>query len=250
MTKTPAAARGSREPALLDSSCDPAIRITKSLLGYGIIAGPVYVAAWLAQAMTRPGFDPTRDAASLLANGTLGWVQSASFLLTGAMTVAAAIGMMRALGSDRSGKPAAWLIGLYGLGVVAAGIFRADPMNGFPPGTPPGPPQHASWHGDLHYLIGGIGFLALILAAFLLARRFRRAGQRSWAMASTATGALFLAANASGITLSAHHQAAYNLTLTAGIVAAWAWLSALSLHLYANQAKPERDEATPSGQQS
>jgi len=94
--------------------------------------------------------------------------------------------------------------------------------------------------GDLHYAAGGIGFLALIVAVFLLARHFRQAGQRAWAMASTATGALFLAANVSGITLGARHQVACNLTLTVGIVVAWAWLSALSAHLHATQAKAHR----------
>ena len=34
---------------------DPAARIIKSLLGYGIIAGPRYVAAWLAQARSVGG---------------------------------------------------------------------------------------------------------------------------------------------------------------------------------------------------
>lgn len=38
-------------------ACDPATRITKSLLGYGVIAGPVYVLVSLAQALTRDGFD-------------------------------------------------------------------------------------------------------------------------------------------------------------------------------------------------
>jgi hypothetical protein len=88
------------------------------------------------------------------------------------------------------------------------------------------------------------------VAAFLLARRFRRGGQRAWAMASTATGALFLAADLGRATLGAHHQVACNLTLTAGIVVAWAWLSALSAYLYAKQAKAARDEAARAGQLS
>jgi hypothetical protein len=121
-------------------------------------------------------------------------------------------------------------------------------MNGFPPGTPPGPARHVTWHGDLHYMVGGIGFLALIAAAFLLAARFRRAGQQGWAAASAATGALFLAANLGGAVLGSPHQTAYNLILTAGIVAAWAWLSALSAHLYAAQAKPAHDAAALAGQ--
>jgi hypothetical membrane protein len=78
--------------------CPPlADRITKSLLGYGVIAGPVYVASVAVQAATRDGFDPTRHAASQLANGELGWIQIATFLVAGAMTIAAAVGLRRAL---------------------------------------------------------------------------------------------------------------------------------------------------------
>ena len=73
-------------------------RITKSLLGYGVIAGPIYVVVVAAQAATRDGFDPRRHAASQLANGDLGWIQIATFLITGAMTIAAAVGIRRALG--------------------------------------------------------------------------------------------------------------------------------------------------------
>jgi hypothetical protein len=218
------------------SSCQRATRVTKSLLGYGIIAGPVYVAIWLGQALTRSGFDLTRDAASLLASGPWGWIQSANFLLTGTMAVAAAAGIGRALGPGRSARWTARLVGLYGAGVFAAGIFRADPMDGFPPGTQAGAPRHASWHGDLHYVVGAAGFLALIVAAFLLAARFRRAGQRAWAVGGAATGTLFLAANLGGAALGAHHPVASNLILTAGIVLAWAWLSAVSARLYAEQA--------------
>lgn len=73
-------------------------------------------------------------------------------------------------------------------------------------------------------------------AALLLARRFHRAGQRAWAIGSAATGILFLAANLGGAALGAPHPVAYNLTLTAGIVLAWAWLSSVSAHVYAGQA--------------
>jgi len=81
------------------TDCPPLpVRITKSLLGYGVIAGPIYVLAAAVQMATRDGFDPTRHAASQLANGDLGWIQIATFLVTGAMTIAAAVGVRRALG--------------------------------------------------------------------------------------------------------------------------------------------------------
>jgi hypothetical protein len=51
-------------------------------------------------------------------------------------------------------------------------------------------------------------------------------------VASAATGTLFLAANLGGAALGSHHQTAYVLSLTAGVVLAWAWLTALSAHRY------------------
>jgi hypothetical protein len=59
----------------MNPTCTPAARITRSLLGYGIIAGPLYAVVALAQALTRDGFDLSRHAWSLLVNGELGWIQ-------------------------------------------------------------------------------------------------------------------------------------------------------------------------------
>jgi hypothetical protein len=71
-----------------------------------------------------------RDDVSLLSNGAVGWIQIAGFVIAGAMVVACAIGVQRAL---KDGPAATWaprLIALYGLGLVAAGVFVADPMTG------------------------------------------------------------------------------------------------------------------------
>ena len=57
----------------MNPQCTPPVRITKSLLGYGVIAGPLYVVVALAQALTRDGFDLSKHAWSLLANGQLGF---------------------------------------------------------------------------------------------------------------------------------------------------------------------------------
>ena len=137
------------------TDCPPLpVRITKSLLGYGVIAGPIYVLAVAGQMVTRDGFDPTRHAASQLANGEWGWIQIATFVVTGAMTVAAAVGVRRALGPGRLSAWASGLLGVYGAGLVVAGFFRADPSDGFPPGTPPGMGE-VSWHGLAHFAVAG-----------------------------------------------------------------------------------------------
>lgn len=216
-------------PASAESACSPTARVTKSLLGYGVLAGPLYLAVVLVQGLSRAGYDLSRHDASLLANGALGWIQITNFLVTGAMTIAAAAGMRRALSA---GTGATWvprLVGTYGLGLVAAGVFRADPSLGFPPGTPPGRGD-VSWHGMLHLVSASIGFACLIVACFVMARRFRAERRFGWARYSQLTGVLFTGgflAVASGST-----SRVVVLLFTAAVVLGWSWLAATSADLY------------------
>jgi hypothetical membrane protein len=212
------------------AGCTPARRVTRSLLGYGIVAGPFYVLVSLAQAMLRDGFDLTRHDWSLLANGRGGWVQSANLVLSGLMVVAAAVGCARALRSGPGHRPVPWLLAGYGSGLVGAGIFRADPMAGFPTGTPDGPPVSVTGHGMLHLVCAGIGFVALVVAALVLARRFGREGRPGRAAFSVLTGVAFLAGFA-GVA-SGSSAPSVVLGFTAAVLLAWAWLSSTALDLY------------------
>ena len=207
------------------TSCDRESRITKSLLGYGVIAGPVFVVVSLAQALTRPGFDPARHAWSLLSNGDLGWIQVTNFVAAGLMTVALAVGLRRA----GAGTWAPRLIGVYGLSLVAAGVFRADPALGFPAGTP-ADAHTVSWHGTLHLVSGSVGFLGLIAACLIVGRAAAARGARGWAIYSRITGVVFLAGFA-GIA-SGSHGALTTLPFTAAVVLAWSWISVLSVRLH------------------
>lgn len=207
------------------TTCTDESRVTKSLLGYGVLAGPLYVAVSLAQALTRPGFDITRHAWSLLSTGDLGWIQVTNFILTGLMIVAAAVGLRR----TNASRWAPRLIAGYGLGMVAAGIFRADPAEGFPAGTPTGT-NTVSWHGMLHLVAGSVGFGCLIAACLVAGRGFARAGQRGWARSSRAAGVVLLAGFA-GIA-SGSHGAATTLPFTAAVVLVFAWLTAYSIRAY------------------
>jgi hypothetical protein len=217
-------------PQASADGCAPATRVTRSLLGYGVIAGPVYLAAGLAEALCRSGFDITRDDLSLLANGPLGWIHISLLAATGLMTVAGAAGLRRALGGAPGGTWGPRLAGAYGLGLAAAGLLVADPMNGFPRGTPPGPAAHLSWHGIGHLAAAGAGFGCLVAACFVVARWFTGHGRRGWAVYSRVTGVTFLAGFAA--TASGSDRPAAVLALWAAVVVAWAWLSAVSVFGY------------------
>lgn len=71
----------------------------------GVVAGPLFLVAGLAQGFARDGFDFTRNAISQLALGEWGWVQTVSFLLTGALLIVGAAGLRRAL---RGGPGGTW----------------------------------------------------------------------------------------------------------------------------------------------
>jgi hypothetical membrane protein len=212
-----------------ESHCSATERRTKSLIGYGILAPPLYVVVWLAQAATRDGFNPRQHAASLLANGEHGWIQIANFIVVGVMLLAAAIGIRRlGVGHRKVGV----LIGVFGAGMIGAGLFSADPAYGFPAGAAVGQPLAISVHAALHLAFGSIGFLALIIATFVAARQLARSGARLAAVASVVAGATFLAANLSGGALVESHPSLYNVVLTLGIVAGLTWLTGYCVHAY------------------
>jgi hypothetical protein len=217
-------------PPASAGTCEPGTRVTRSLLGYGVIAGPVYLVAGLAEALTRSGFDITRDDLSLLANGPLGWIHITLLVATGLMTAAGAVGLRRALRGAPGGTWGPRLVGAYGVGLVAAGLLVADPMNGFPHGTPAGPAAHLSWHGIGHLAAAGAGFLCLVAGCFVVARWFTSQGRRGLAVYSRVTGVAFLAGFAAAASGPGRPVAVFAFWMA--VAAAWAWLSAVSVFGY------------------
>jgi Protein of unknown function (DUF998) len=162
-------------------------RQTTRLLACGIVAGPLFLAAWLIQAFTRDGFDPTRHPLSLLSLGELGWIQIANFVVTGVLYLACAVGMWRVLHPGRSGTWGPLLVGGFGLGLILAGIFTTDPGAGFPPGAPAGAPEQLSWHGVLHEAGFVVAVVSWAAVCFVLVRRFVALKQWGWVGAGVAT---------------------------------------------------------------
>ena len=151
-------------------------------------------------------------------------------VLTGLMTGAAAAGVVRQRRAAGMNAASGWFLGVYAAGLVGAGFFVADPADGFPVGTPPGRAVSPSWHGTLHIVSGGLGFLGLITACLMLAWQFRGQRQPGWAVFSLVTGLLFLAAFAGIATGST--SSAVVLAFTGAVILAWVWLALISVQLY------------------
>ena len=198
---------------------------TRALLACGVVAGPLFLAVALLQALTRDGFDLGRHPLSLLSLGELGWIQIANFVVAGLLSVAFAVGLRRVLHPGRGGTWGPLLVGAYGVGLIGGGVFIADPGAGFPPGAPAGAPEQLSWHGILHDAAHVLAFLALIAACFVLARRFAALGQRGWATYCVATGVALL-----GL-MAWPDRDTVLVQLAVAIVLGWVWLSVLAARL-------------------
>jgi hypothetical membrane protein len=207
----------------------------------GALAAPLYLVVGFAQALTRDGFDVRRHALSLLSNGEFGWIQIGNFVVSGTLVVAGAIGARRALAGTGGGMWGPILLGTYGVGLIGAGVFVADPAFGFPPGSPASPPA-MSQSGLLHFVFGGLGFYALIGACFVFARRYRSLRRDGWALYSAVTGVAFLT---SFVTIaSGSTSSATILSFYAAVVWVWVWHSATHLKiLFEGRATPSEDRS-------
>jgi hypothetical protein len=213
---------------------DRTAALTRSLLGWGVVVGPFYLTLGLVLALTRDGFDLTRYPLSLLMLGPYGWIQTLNLALSGLMTIAAAVGFARAMRRTGGTSWAGALLGAYGVCLVASAIFPPDPMDGFPPGTSAG---EVSPSGILHLAFGGIGFLLLAAATFVVGSWCARRGEARWAWGSRIGGIVLVVGFFSGAVMPTVELGV--LTLWIAVVAIWAWLAAASVHLYRTVPPPD-----------
>ncbi|MFI6454020.1 DUF998 domain-containing protein [Streptosporangium amethystogenes] len=202
----------------------PVTPATRTLLACTVAAATLFTVVSLAQAFTREGFDLTRHPLSMLSTGDLGWLQIANFLVSGALTVAGAIGLRRVLRGAPGGTWAPRLILVNGVAMAAAGVFVMDPGDGFPAGTPLGQPTTMSGSALLHMVAGSIAFTALIAACFVLGRHFSRAGRPGFAAASRLSGLVF----ALGDIWAMSGGQAGSLTLAIGAITAMVWVAVVA----------------------
>jgi len=155
--------------------------MTRWLLTAGIIGPVVFVVVFLVEGATRPDYDPMRMFVSLLSLGDQGWQQIANFLVSGALVLAGAFGLRRAM---TDGPGSTWtpiFIGVAAVGLIVAGIFVTDPAQSYPPGAPAGLPPNYTTHAMIHQLASTFVFFGMPVAAFAIARRFYGEGSR-WAL--------------------------------------------------------------------
>jgi len=155
----------------------------------GIVAGPLFIATFVAVGAVRTGYDPWRHPVSSLALGPYGWIQTANFVLTGILYLVFTVGLWSGPGSWVHPRLGTVLVGAAAVGLVGAGVFPTDPISGYPPGTPDRLTGYSSPGALLHDVFSAPLFLGLPVAALSWAHALRRRGSRGWALYSVCSAA-------------------------------------------------------------
>lgn len=196
---------------------------TQLMLASGGVTAVVFLTVLLIEGARRPGYDPAYHTGSALSLGDRGWIQIANFLQLGMGMLAFAVGVRRTL-DDTIGST---LLGIFGLGIAAAGAFVMDRMRGYPPGTPPGTPSKLSWHHRVHDASGPIAFFTIFGACLALARRLNRVW-RLYTLATAAVGFLFTI----GTAVAWQRDASKTGLIQRGLLFVYlGWIALLGTHL-------------------
>ena len=197
--------------------------MTETFLVAGVAAAAVFVAVLLIEGALRPGYDPTYHTSSALSLGDRGWIQIANFLQLGMGTFAIAIGIHQALNS----VVAPVLVAISGLGVIVAGVWRMDPMRGYPPGAQSGTPTTLTRHHQIHDIAGPTTFLAIFGACLALADRL----QGLWRLYTILTAVAGLALTVSTAIAWRKDARHTGLVQRALILVYCSWIALLGVHL-------------------
>lgn len=159
------------------------------LAAAGGVAGPVlFTVAWVAGSLRQAG----RSVAEVQLSGLAAedardpQIMMAGFVLLGAGTVVFGAGLGRVAAPRSAGS---WLVLVAGVASVAAGLFRRDHMLLAGPGF-----AGESWHNQVHDVVSGVAYGAMLAAPLVLARRWH--DDPDWAPVSRPVQVLTLASAA------------------------------------------------------
>lgn len=194
-----------------------------ALLICGVVGTVGFSVTFLLDGWSRPGYRPAYHAVSALALGPKGWIQTTNFLVSGLLITLGGVGTVLTHGLVWVGV----LVVMFGLSLVASGVWRMDPMRGYPPGTPPGDPPALSRAHQRHDGAGVAVFVSLPAAALLAAVALD--GVWAWYSGVTAAASVVLL----GLFGRAWERDAplTGLVQRTMILVGWVWLGLLCWHL-------------------
>ena len=156
------------------------------LAAYGGVAGPVlFTAAWVVSSLRQAGHPATEVQLSGLAaiDARDPQLMMAAFVVLGCCSIGLGAALRTVAGAKSVGP---WLAMAAGAATAAAGVFRRDHLLLTGPGF-----AGESWHNQVHNVVSGVAYGAMLAAPLLLGRRFR--ADPDWAVLARPVQVLALA---------------------------------------------------------
>lgn len=135
----------------------------------GIIAPVFFCLMIIAESLLRPGYSQIFNDVSDLGLGPYGIIQNVSFMVFGLLSIGFALGLGANL-PNRTGKVVKWLVIIFGLCIILAGITLMSA------------PADVIYAKDVvsHGLVSAIAFLLIIIAQFLTWKALRGSNNITW----------------------------------------------------------------------
>jgi uncharacterized membrane protein HdeD (DUF308 family) len=192
------------------------VRLSRLAAASGV-AGPVlFTAAWVVSSLRQAGHSVAEVQLSGLAaeDARDPQIMMAGFVVLGVGTVAFGAGLGRVTGPRSAGR---WLVVVAGVASVTAGVFRRDHLLLAGPGF-----AGESWHNQVHDVVSGVAYGAMLAAPLLLGRRLR--DDPDWAVLSRLVQVLALASAAALAVFASGIAGPYNgvvqrIAVTLGLTA-------------------------------
>ena len=173
------------------------------LAAAGGIAGPVlFTVAWVVSSLRQAGHSAAEVQLSGLAaeDARDPQIMIAGFVVLGAGTMVFGAGLGRVTAPRSAGR---WLVVVAGAASVAAGVFRRDHVLLTGPGF-----AGESWHNQVHDVVSGVAYGAMIAAPLLLGWRWR--DDPDWAPVSRPVQGLALVSAAALVVFASGIAGPYN----------------------------------------
>ena len=136
----------------------------------GIIAPIIFWFMVIFESILRPGYSQYNNFVSDLGVGHLAIIQNINFILFGLLTIGLAIGLRSSLPSPqgRALKASVWMVILFALGVLLAGVFPESYLSANP-----------------HNIVSATAFVAIIAAQLLIWQGLKRKNTIIWGRYAT-----------------------------------------------------------------
>jgi len=158
----------------------------------GAIASLFFTLSWIIQEAFRENYNPIMHPISSLAYGSTGWIQVATFFITGVLILLFGYGVWKIWNKEigLSQWVPIFLI-ICAISFIGSALFTADFANGYPAGTPV-VIKNPTFSGIMHQSCVTLLFFSTPMGCFLMGNYFAYRKEVKWFAYSFFSGFMFL----------------------------------------------------------